>query len=426
MTNFKLRSRFKPRGDQPAAIEELVANFRAGAKCQTLLGVTGSGKTFTMAHVVAQLGLPTLVISHNKTLAAQLYSEFRDLFPENAVEYFVSYYDYYQPEAYIPSTDTYIEKDASINDDLDRLRLAATSAILSRRDTIIVASVSCIYGLGSPADYEEMTVLISVGQQVERDEFLRRLVDIQYDRNDFQLERGHFRARGDSVEVAPAYQETAYRVEFFGDEVDRIAEIDPLSGNTIRTYDQLTIFPARHFVLPEHKLTDALASIEAELEERLAELRAAGKLIEAQRLEARTRYDLEMLSETGYCPGIENYSRHLSGRPPGSRPWVLIDYFPSEFLTIVDESHVTIPQLQAMYAGDRSRKVTLVEHGFRLPSALDNRPLKFEEWEALWSGRPSATASSSSPLRPAPTNSNAAAARSSNRSSAPPAWWTRR
>jgi len=383
MAQFKLRSRFEPRGDQPKAIEELVANFQAGAKYQTLLGVTGSGKTFTMAHVVARLGLPTLVISHNKTLAAQLYSEFRDLFPENAVEYFVSYYDYYQPEAYIPTTDTYIEKDASINDDLDRLRLAATSAILSRRDTIIVASVSCIYGLGSPADYEEMTVTLKVGQRIERDEFLRRLVDIQYDRNDFQLERGHFRARGDSVEVAPAYQETAYRVEFFGDEVDRIAEIDPISGNTIRTYDQLTIFPARHFVLPEHKLTDALTSIEAELEERLAELRAAGKLIEAQRLEARTRYDLEMLSETGYCPGIENYSRHLSGRPPGSRPWVLLDYFPSEFLTIVDESHVTIPQLQAMYAGDRSRKLTLVEHGFRLPSALDNRPLKFQEWEAL-------------------------------------------
>ncbi len=383
MADFALSSKFEPRGDQPQAIEALVERFKAGARYQVLLGVTGSGKTFTMAHVIARLGLPTLVISHNKTLAAQLYSEFRDLFPNNAVEYFVSYYDYYQPEAYIPSTDTYIEKDASINDDLDRLRLAATSAILSRRDTIIVASVSCIYGLGSPADYEQMTLMLRAGQSVERDDVLRKLVDIQYDRNDFELLRGHFRARGDAVEIAPAYQETAYRVEFLGDEIDRLAEIDPLTGRTIRVYDELTIFPARHFVLPQHKLTDALASIEEELEERLAELRRAGKLIEAQRLEARTRYDLEMLSETGFCPGIENYSRHLSGRAPGSRPWVLIDYFPSDFLTIVDESHVTIPQLQGMYEGDRSRKVTLVEHGFRLPSALDNRPLKFAEWESL-------------------------------------------
>jgi len=383
MAGFALRSKLQPRGDQPQAIQTLSERFLAGAKHQTLLGVTGSGKTFTMAHVVARLGLPTLVISHNKTLAAQLYSEFRDLFPDNAVEYFVSYYDYYQPEAYIPSTDTYIEKNASINDDLDRLRLAATSAVLSRRDVIIVASVSCIYGLGSPADYERMTLTLRVGQQLDRDEMLRKLVDIQYDRNDFQLARGHFRARGDAVEVSPAYQETAYRIEFLGDEIDRLAEIDPLSGRTVRVHDSLTIFPARHFVLPQHKLTDALAGIEQELEQRLAELRKAGKLIEAQRLEARTRYDLEMLSETGFCPGIENYSRHLSGRAPGSRPWVLIDYFPSEFLTIVDESHVTIPQLQGMYAGDRSRKVTLVEHGFRLPSALDNRPLRFEEWEAL-------------------------------------------
>ncbi|MBM4036035.1 MAG: excinuclease ABC subunit UvrB [Planctomycetes bacterium] len=383
MASFDLRSKLEPRGDQPQAIEALAARFKAGAKCQTLLGVTGSGKTFTMAHVLARLGLPTLVISHNKTLAAQLYSEFRDLFPNNAVEYFVSYYDYYQPEAYIPSTDTYIEKDASINDDLDRLRLAATSAILSRRDVIIVASVSCIYGLGSPADYERMTITLRAGQELERDEMLRRLVDIQYDRNDFQLLRGHFRARGDSVEISPAYQEAAYRVEFVGDEIDRLAEIDSLSGRTLRLYDELTIFPARHFVLPQHKLTDALAAIEQELEERLGELRRAGKLIEAQRLEARTRYDLEMLSETGFCPGIENYSRPLAGRAPGSRPWVLIDYFPSEFFTIVDESHVTIPQLQGMYAGDRSRKVTLVEHGFRLPSALDNRPLKFDEWVGL-------------------------------------------
>jgi len=383
MAQFELRSKFEPCGDQPQAIEALAAAFGAGAKGQTLLGVTGSGKTFTMAHLIARLGLPALVISHNKTLAAQLYSEFRDLFPNNAAEYFVSYYDYYQPEAYIPSTDTYIEKDASINDDLDRLRLAATSAILSRRDVIIVASVSCIFGLGSPADYEQMTLTLRAGQQIERDELLRKLVDIQYDRNDFQLLRGHFRARGDSVEISPAYQETAYRIEFFGDEIDKLVEIDPLSGNSVRSCDQLAVFPARHFVLPEHKLTNALEGIEQELEERLAELRKAGKLIEAQRLEARTRYDLEMLSETGFCPGIENYSRHLSGRAPGSRPWVLIDYFPSEFLTIVDESHVTIPQLQGMSGGDRSRKVTLVEHGFRLPSALDNRPLKFGEWESL-------------------------------------------
>ncbi len=383
MAAFDLRAKFEPRGDQPQAIEALATRFTRGVTHQTLLGVTGSGKTFTMAHLIARLGLPTLVISHNKTLAAQLYSEFREVFPHNAVEYFVSYYDYFQPEAYIPTTDTYIEKDASINDDLDRLRLSATSAVLSRRDVIIVASVSCIYGLGSPADYERMTLALNVGQAIERDELLRALVDIQYDRNDFQLVRGHFRARGDAVEVSPAYQESAYRIEFLGDAIDRLAEIDPLSGRTLRVYDQLTIFPARHFVLPQHKLTDALAGIEAELDARLAELRQRGKLIEAQRLEARTRYDLEMLSETGFCPGIENYSRHLSGRAPGSRPWVLLDYFPSEFLTIVDESHVTIPQLQGMYGGDRSRKVTLVEHGFRLPSALDNRPLKFEEWESL-------------------------------------------
>jgi len=383
MSPFDLRADYPPRGDQPQAIEAIVKAYEAGEKAQILFGATGTGKTFVMAQAIARLGLPALVISHNKTLAAQTYSEFREYFPNNAVEYFVSYYDYFQPEAYIPSTDTYIEKDASINDDLDRLRLAATSAVLSRRDVIIVASVSCIYGLGSPADYAEMTVTLQAGQRVERDEVLRKLVDIQYDRNDFQLVRGHFRARGDSIEIAPAYQETAYRVEFFGDEIDKLAEIDPLSGSTVRSYDTLTIFPAKHFVMPEHKLTNALGGIEQELEERLAELRKAGKLIEAQRLEARTRYDLEMLSEVGFCPGIENYSRHLSGRAPGSRPWVLLDYFPSEFLTIVDESHVAVPQFQGMYAGDRSRKVTLVEHGFRLPSALDNRPLKFEEWQSL-------------------------------------------
>ena len=381
--DYRLQSPFEPRGDQPQAIEALVRRFQDGARAQTLLGVTGSGKTFTVAHVAARLGLPALVISHNKTLAAQLYAEFRLFFPTNAVEYFVSYYDYYQPEAYIPSTDTYIEKDDSINDDLDRLRLAATSAVLARRDTVIVASVSCIFGLGSPADYEEMSVALRIGQAIERDDLLRRLVEVQYDRNDFQLVRGHFRARGDSVEIAPAYQETAYRVEFFGDEIDKIVEIEPLSGNMVRACDELTVYPARHFVMPEDKLTDALGAIEAELGERLAELRARGKLIEAQRLEARTRYDLELMSEVGYCPGIENYSRHLSGRAPGSRPYVLIDYFPSSYLTVVDEAHVTIPQLRAMFAGDRSRKLTLVEHGFRLPSALDNRPLTFEEWEAL-------------------------------------------
>jgi len=380
---FQLISPFRPAGDQPAAIRGLVEGFRAGRPRQALMGVTGSGKTFVMANVIQHVQRPTLVISHNKTLAAQTYAEFREFFPHNAVHYFVSYYDYYQPEAYIPSTDTYIEKDASINDDIDRLRLAATSAALSRRDVIVVASVSCIYGLGSPADYEKMRVVLRVGQRIERDDLLRALVDIQYDRNDFELARGHFRARGDSVEIAPAYQETAYRVEMFGDEVDRLAEIDPLSGNALHLHDELTIFPARHFVLPESKITSALEGIERELEERLAWFRSQGKLIEAQRLEARTRYDLEMLSEAGYCPGIENYSRHLAGRAPGSRPWVLIDYFPQSFLTIVDESHVTIPQLQAMYAGDRSRKTVLVEHGFRLPSALDNRPLTFAEWESL-------------------------------------------
>jgi excinuclease ABC subunit B len=383
MGTFKLQSEYEPRGDQPQAIRALVQRFQAGEPAQTLLGVTGSGKTFTMAHTIARLGLPTLVISHNKTLAAQLFSEFRHLFPDNAVEYFVSYYDYYQPEAYIPSTDTYIEKDASINDDIDRLRLSATSAVLTRRDVIVVASVSCIYGLGSPEDYEEMTVHLATGQRIDRDDLLRRLVDIQYDRNDFQLVRGHFRARGDSVEISPAYQETAYRVEFFGDEIDRLMEIDPLTGESVERYDELRIYPARHFVMPEEKLASALERIEAELAERLAELRDAGKLVEAQRLEARTKYDLEMISEVGYCPGIENYSRHLSGRPPGSRPFCLLDYFPENFLTIVDESHVSIPQIGAMYAGDRSRKLTLVEHGFRLPSALDNRPLKFQEWEKL-------------------------------------------
>ncbi|KPJ58545.1 MAG: hypothetical protein AMS15_08120, partial [Planctomycetes bacterium DG_23] len=354
-----------------------------GRKYHTLLGVTGSGKTFTMANVIAHYHRPTLVISHNKTLAAQLYAEFREFFPENAVEYFVSYYDYYQPEAYIPQKDIYIEKDASINEEIDRLRLAATSSLMSRDDVIIVASVSCIYGLGSPEDYEQMMLPLSAGQRIERDEILRRLVNLQYERNDYELARGKFRVRGDVLEVYPAYEEFAYRIEMFGDEIVMLVSINPLTGETISEDERLTIYPAKHYVLPEGKIVRALVTIEAELGERLEEFRSQGKLLEAQRLEARTRYDMEMLKELGYCPGIENYSRHLAGRPPGSRPYTLIDYFPKDFLSIVDESHVTLPQLHGMYNGDRSRKETLVEHGFRLPSALDNRPLKFEEWEAV-------------------------------------------
>jgi len=383
IADFKLVSDFEPKGDQPQAIEKLTRGLQEGRAHQVLLGVTGSGKTFTMANVIAHYGRPTLVISHNKTLAAQLYSEFREFFPHNAVHYFVSYYDYYQPEAYIPQKDISIEKDASINDDIDRLRLAATSALMSRRDVIIVASVSCIYGLGSPSDYKEMMVDLQVGGTYDRDEVLRKLVDIQYDRNDIDFSRGRFRVRGDTIEIFPAYEELALRVEFFGDQIDQIAEINPLTGEVVNRLSQVFVYPAKHFVLPDGTLERALESIEAELEERLKELRSQGKLLEAQRLEARTRYDLEMLREVGYCAGIENYSRHLSGRPPGSRPYTLIDYFGEDFLTIVDESHVTIPQIRGMYNGDRSRKETLVEHGFRLPSALDNRPLRFEEWAEL-------------------------------------------
>jgi len=381
MSVFRLVTSLRPAGDQPRAIEQLVAGFAKGRRYQTLLGVTGSGKTFTMAHVIEALGLPTLVISHNKTLAAQLYSEFREFFPENAVHYFVSYYDYYQPEAYLPAQDIYIEKDASINDDLDRLRLAATSALLSRKDVIIVASVSCIYGLGSPEDYEGMLVKVRKGELLERDELLARLVEIQYLRSDLELVRGTFRPHGDVVELFPSYEETALRIEFFGAEVERITEIHPLTGEKRRELEEVAIYPAKHFVIPDRKLSRAILSIEGELEQRLAELRARGKLVEAQRLEARTRYDLELLKEFGYCPGIENYSRHLSGRAPGEKPYTLIDYFPAEFLTIVDESHVTVPQIGGMYEGDHSRKSTLVEYGFRLPSALDNRPLRFDEWE---------------------------------------------
>ncbi|HQE29614.1 MAG TPA: excinuclease ABC subunit UvrB, partial [Phycisphaerae bacterium] len=373
-----------PAGDQPAAIEKIVEGFRAGRKFQTLLGVTGSGKTFTMAHVIAALNRPALVISHNKTLAAQLYEEFSELFPENAVEYFVSYYDYYQPEAYIPQRDIYIEKDASRNDDLDRLRLSATSSLVSRRDTIIVASVSCIFGLGSPEDFKRSVISVTAGTTMDRDELLRRLVDLQYSRNDIDFRRGTFRVRGDVVEVHPADEEFAYRIELFGDEVDRIDMIDPLTGRTLASQESIFIFPAVHYVMPEERIAAAIKSIQEELDHRVMELRQMGKLLEAQRLLARTKYDLEMIQETGYCSGIENYSRHLNGMPPGSRPFTLIDYFPEDYVLFIDESHVTVPQIRAMYQGDRNRKETLVEHGFRLPSCLDNRPLRFEEFEQMW------------------------------------------
>jgi len=384
MPPFELTSEMIPRGDQPAAIERLVENLRRGQKNNVLLGVTGSGKTFTMAHVIDRMQKPTLVISHNKTLAAQLYQEFRELFPRNAVEYFVSYYDYYQPEAYIPQRDIYIEKDASRNEDLDRLRLSATTSLSARRDAIIVASVSCIFGLGKPEDYKKMIVPIRVGQTVERDGLLRDLVNIQYDRNDVDLKRGTFRVRGDTVEVYPAYEQFAYQVELFGDEIEAISLINPTSGEVLSTTDQAFVFPAVHYVASEDARETAVAGIKAELDNRLIELRNEGKLLEAQRLAARTRYDIEMMMEVGYCPGIENYSRHLDGRAPGQPPYTLIDYFPEDYLLIIDESHVTIPQLRAMYNGDRSRKEVLIEHGFRLPSALDNRPLTFEEFQRRW------------------------------------------
>ena len=380
---FKLRSPFPPRGDQPKAIRELVEGVREGLRFQTLLGVTGSGKTFTIAHVIAEVEKPTLVISHNKTLAAQLYAEFREFFPENAVEYFVSYYDYYQPEAYIPQTDTYIEKDASINDEIDRLRLKATSSLLSRRDVIIVASVSCIYGIGSPEEWEEITLRLEKGKEYKRIHILERLIQMQYERNDYEFHRGIFRVRGDIIDIFPAYEETAIRVELWGDEVESIKEIDPLTGKVITELERIIIYPAKHFVTTEERLKTAIKTIRLELEERVKELLSQNKILEAHRLKTRTEYDLEMLEELGYCPGIENYSRHLSGRAPGERPYTLIDYFPKDFLCIIDESHVTIPQLRGMYNGDRSRKETLVEFGFRLPSALDNRPLKFEEFESL-------------------------------------------
>ncbi len=379
--SFDLVSPFQPAGDQPQAIEALVAALKSGKRSQVLMGVTGSGKTFTMANVIAQMQKPAMVLSHNKTLAAQLYSEFKEFFPRNAVHYFVSYYDYYQPEAYIPQRDIYIEKDASINQDIDRLRLAATSSLVSRDDVLIVASVSSIYGLGSPADYKSMMVPLRVGQTIDRDEMLRRMIDIQYDRNDVAFERGKIRVRGDCVEIWPSYEEYGFRIEFWGDEVESLSFINPISGETLAKQDQLFIYPAKHFVMPEDRIAQAIDSIKQELEERLQILRDQGKLLEAQRLNARTRFDIEMMQEVGHCPGIENYSRPLSGRPAGSTPDTLYDFFPDDFLLFIDESHVTVPQVRAMYAGDRSRKETLVEHGFRLPSALDNRPLKFAEWE---------------------------------------------
>jgi len=384
MAHFRIVSDMTPRGDQPRAIQQLTEKLRRGDKYNVLLGVTGSGKTFTMAHVIANIGKPTLIISHNKTLAAQLFEEFKELLPENAVEYFVSYYDYYQPEAYIPQRDIYIEKDASRNEDLDRLRLSATASLSARRDVVIVASVSCIFGLGKPEDYKRMVVPIRVGDRIERDELLRKLVSINYERNDVNFKRGSFRVRGDTVELYPAYEQFGYRIEMFDETIEAIHLIHPTTAESLSTTESAFIFPAVHYVAPEDTIARAVASIREELEARLIELRNAGKLLEAQRLAARTRYDMEMMLEVGYCPGIENYSRHLDGRAPGERPYTLIDYFGEDYLLIIDESHVTIPQLRAMYNGDRSRKEVLVEHGFRLPSALDNRPLKFEEFQQMW------------------------------------------
>jgi excinuclease ABC subunit B len=381
--DFQLESKYQPTGDQPQAIEELVRSLQGGRDHQVLLGVTGSGKTFTLANVIARLNRPTLVLSHNKTLAAQLYGEFKGFFPNNGVGYFVSYYDYYQPEAYVPQTDTYIEKDASINDNIDRLRLEATSLLLERRDVVIVASVSCIYGLGSPEDFHGQMLRLEVGETRPREEILDRLVHIQYQRNDIEFKRGVFRVRGDVVDVFPSHAEEAYRIELFGDEVEKIKVIDPLTGQVQREQQAMVAFPTTHFSTPYHRVQRAVEAIEEELEERLRELKDQGKLLEAQRLRMRTRYDVEMLREVGFCPGIENYSRHLSGRLPGERPSCLLDYFPDDFLAIIDESHVTIPQVNGMYAGDRSRKETLVAYGFRLPSALDNRPLRFDEFEKM-------------------------------------------
>ena len=380
MQHYNLISQFKPRGDQPKAIEQLTKDIASGKRDNTLLGVTGSGKTFTIAHIIKNLERPALVISHNKTLAAQLYGEFKEFFPNNAVEYFVSYYDYYQPEAYVPHTDTYIEKDASINDQIDKLRLSATSSLMSRKDVIIVASVSCIYGLGSPEDYAQLLLVVEKGERISREEILERLVDIHYVRNDIDFQRGKFRVRGDVIEIFPAYEAAVLRVELFGDKVEKMLEFDPLTGKKLSELDKIAVYPAKHFVTTKEKIKTATKSIKEELGQQLKLLRTNNKLLEAQRLESRTKFDLEMLNELGYCSGVENYSRHLSERAPGSRPYCLIDYFPENFLTIIDESHVAMPQLRGMYLADKARKETLVEYGFRLPSALDNRPLKFEEF----------------------------------------------
>ena len=380
---FKLHSEYAPTGDQPQAIETLVKGFQEGNQFQTLLGVTGSGKTFTMANVIAQLNKPTLVIAHNKTLAAQLYGEFKEYFPGNAVEYFVSYYDYYQPEAYVPSTDTYIEKDSAINDEIDKLRHSATAALSERSDVIIVASVSCIYGLGSPIDYQEMVISLRPGMEKDRDDVIRKLIEIQYDRNDMDFKRGSFRVKGDVLDIYPAYSDgQAFRVEFFGDEVDRIMEIDTVTGEVKAQLGHVAIFPASHYVVPKEKMMEATEHILEELKERVSFFKSEDKLLEAQRISERTNFDVEMMRETGFCSGIENYSRHLTGTAPGEPPCTLIDYFPKDFLIIVDESHITLPQVRGMYAGDRSRKMTLVDYGFRLPSALDNRPLNFSEFES--------------------------------------------
>lgn len=380
---FKLHAPYEATGDQPQAIEQLVAGFKEGNQFETLLGVTGSGKTFTMANVIAQLNKPTLIISHNKTLAGQLYSEMKEYFPENAVEYFVSYYDYYQPEAYVPQTDTYIAKDSSINDEIDKLRLSATASLSERRDVIIVSSVSCIYGIGSPDDYENMMISLRPGQEIDRDDVIRALIDMQYLRNDLDFTRGTFRVRGDTLEVIPAnVSDYAFRIEFFGDEIDRIVETDPLTGQARREVNHAAIFPASHYVVPQAKINQACETIEAELKERVAYFKSEDKLIEAQRIAERTNFDVEMLRETGFCSGIENYSRHLTGQKPGEPPMCLMDYFGDDYLIIIDESHITVPQVRGMYAGDRARKTTLVDYGFRLPSALDNRPLNFDEWES--------------------------------------------
>ncbi len=382
MPQFKIVSDFRLTGDQPQAVDKLVEGLKEGYQQQALLGVTGSGKTFTMANVIERVQRPTLVICHNKTLAAQLVTEFKEFFPENAVEYFVSYYDYYQPEAYVPSTDTYIEKETDINEEIDKLRHAATRALFECRDVIVVASVSCIYSLGPPEVYHSFALTVKRNGDYKRDKLARRLVDMQYERNDFELTRGKFRIRGDTLEILPAYEETALRIEFWGDEIDRIVEVDPLTGELLAHREQVDIYPAKHFVTPYDKVLAAIEDIKGELEERLKELRSKGKLLEAQRLEARTNYDIEMLQEVGYCTGVENYSRHLQRRPPGSTPWTLLDYFPNDFLLFIDESHMTLPQIRGMYNGDISRKQTLVDYGFRLPSALDNRPLNFEEFQS--------------------------------------------